>query len=237
MTASAFALHLAFCTCLAAQSAAIVWAMTRVGVIDTPGSRSSHTHPTPKGGGVGIVAAFLTGIAALYFFASFSRLADPYFRGRDFCRDRNCDCGAPGRRVGVAGSSKARDADSRCRPSRCEWTDCSRNTRARGWRNRARLAGFCWNVGLDCHCDKRIELHRWLERSCCGRVSDNVSLPGCNSCFGRLVVRLLCGINPSGRAARIPAIQFPPRPYLYGGCRQSVLWLYARSSCHRCWPV
>jgi UDP-GlcNAc:undecaprenyl-phosphate GlcNAc-1-phosphate transferase len=54
--------------------------MTKVGVVDVPGERSSHTRPTPKGGGVGIVAAFLVGMAVLYGFASFSRIADPYFR-------------------------------------------------------------------------------------------------------------------------------------------------------------
>lgn len=80
MTVSAFATHLGFFTCLAALSAIVVWAMTRVGVMDTPGARSSHTRPTPKGGGVGIVLAFLVGIGTLYFFAAFSRLADPYFR-------------------------------------------------------------------------------------------------------------------------------------------------------------
>ncbi len=80
MTAAAVATHLAFCACLALLSASAVWAMTRLGAIDTPGPRSSHSRPTPKGGGVGIVLAFLAGIAALYRFAEFSRIADPYFR-------------------------------------------------------------------------------------------------------------------------------------------------------------
>ncbi len=80
MTASAFLTHLGFCLCLALVSAAAVWGMTRVGVIDTPGERSSHSRPTPKGGGVGIVLAFLVGMLVLYRFAEFSRLADPYFR-------------------------------------------------------------------------------------------------------------------------------------------------------------
>ncbi len=80
MTAAAFATHLGFCACLALLSAAAVWGMTRVGAIDTPGTRSSHTKPTPKGGGVGIVAAFLLGMGVLYQYAVFSRIADPYFR-------------------------------------------------------------------------------------------------------------------------------------------------------------
>ena len=80
MTPFAVATHLAFLAGLAALSAMVVWGMTRVGVIDTPVARSSHVHPTPKGGGVGIVVAFMAGIAALYAFASFARIADPYFR-------------------------------------------------------------------------------------------------------------------------------------------------------------
>jgi UDP-GlcNAc:undecaprenyl-phosphate GlcNAc-1-phosphate transferase len=81
LTAWAFATHLGFCACLAALSALVVWGMTHVGVIDVPGTRSSHSRPTPKGGGVGVVAAFLVGIGVLYGFASFARIADPYFRG------------------------------------------------------------------------------------------------------------------------------------------------------------
>ncbi|WP_158747265.1 glycosyltransferase family 4 protein [Acidisphaera sp. L21] len=80
MTAAAFATHLAFCACLALLSAAAVWGMTHVGTLDTPGARSSHTRPTPKGGGVGIVLAFLVGTLLLYRYAAFSRIADPYFR-------------------------------------------------------------------------------------------------------------------------------------------------------------
>ena len=80
MTAAAFATHLLFCAGLALLSAATVWGMTRVGALDVPGARSSHDRPTPKGGGVGIVLAFLAGTALLYRYAAFSRIADPYFR-------------------------------------------------------------------------------------------------------------------------------------------------------------
>ncbi len=80
MTAYAVATHLAFCACLTLLSAIAVWGMTWVGAIDTPGARSSHSRPTPKGGGVGIVLAFLVGVLVLYRYAEFSRIADPYFR-------------------------------------------------------------------------------------------------------------------------------------------------------------
>jgi UDP-GlcNAc:undecaprenyl-phosphate GlcNAc-1-phosphate transferase len=51
---------------LAVLSASCVFIMTRVGALDHPGARSSHSRPTPKGGGVGIVAAFVLGITLLY---------------------------------------------------------------------------------------------------------------------------------------------------------------------------
>ena len=46
---------------LAALSAVLVRAMISVGALDVPVDRSSHTVPTPKGGGVGIVAAYAIG--------------------------------------------------------------------------------------------------------------------------------------------------------------------------------
>ena len=70
-----------FCLLLAGVSALVVRRMVAVGVLDTPNARSAHARPTPKGGGVGVVAAFMAGIVALYAFAEFSRIADPYFRG------------------------------------------------------------------------------------------------------------------------------------------------------------
>ena len=48
---------------LALLSAALVRLMIGRGVLDIPGHRSSHDRPTPKGGGVGIAAAFLAGLA------------------------------------------------------------------------------------------------------------------------------------------------------------------------------
>jgi UDP-GlcNAc:undecaprenyl-phosphate GlcNAc-1-phosphate transferase len=55
--------------------------MTRIGVLDRPDARKAHTRPIPKGGGVGVVVAFLLGMALLYRYAAFARIADPYFRG------------------------------------------------------------------------------------------------------------------------------------------------------------
>ena len=62
-------------------SAAIVRLMVRVGALDHPGSRSSHTRPTPKGGGVGIMAAFVVGLSVLYLTAGRARVPDTPFLG------------------------------------------------------------------------------------------------------------------------------------------------------------
>jgi UDP-GlcNAc:undecaprenyl-phosphate GlcNAc-1-phosphate transferase len=79
MTLIAVLRHLVFAAGLALLSAVVVRAMVAVRVLDQPNARSAHSEPTPKGGGVGIVAAFLVGIVVLYRYAAFARLADPYF--------------------------------------------------------------------------------------------------------------------------------------------------------------
>jgi len=81
MLFGAFLSHLAFCGALAAVSAIIVAAMISARIMDRPNGRKAHSRPTPKGGGVGIVVAFMLGITILYGYADFSRLADVYFRG------------------------------------------------------------------------------------------------------------------------------------------------------------
>ena len=73
--------HLLLFAALAALSGGVVRAMIGVGVMDQPDARKAHQRPIPKGGGVGVVAAFLVGIGLLYGFAAFARIADPYFRG------------------------------------------------------------------------------------------------------------------------------------------------------------
>ncbi|HYZ63749.1 MAG TPA: MraY family glycosyltransferase [Acetobacteraceae bacterium] len=81
MTTLALLKHLLFCAALATLSATVVRYMIGAGVLDRPDPRKVHNRPVPKGGGVGVVAAFLVGIAILYAFAGFARIADAYFLG------------------------------------------------------------------------------------------------------------------------------------------------------------
>jgi UDP-GlcNAc:undecaprenyl-phosphate GlcNAc-1-phosphate transferase len=81
MTLAALLRHLVFAALLMLLSAGTVRLMIAARVMDTPEARKAHDRPTPKGGGVGIVVTFLVGIAVLYRFAAFARLADPYFLG------------------------------------------------------------------------------------------------------------------------------------------------------------
>jgi len=81
MTSVAFLRHLGFAALLMVLSGVIVRMMITVRVMDTPDDRKAHDRPIPKGGGVGVVVAFLVGIAVLYRYAAFARLADGYFLG------------------------------------------------------------------------------------------------------------------------------------------------------------
>jgi UDP-GlcNAc:undecaprenyl-phosphate GlcNAc-1-phosphate transferase len=81
MTSFAILRHLGFGMLLAVLSAIVVRAMISLRVMDTPAERKAHDRPTPKGGGAGIVVAFLVGLLLLFGFAQFARLADEYFLG------------------------------------------------------------------------------------------------------------------------------------------------------------
>ena len=81
MTLFAFLRHLLFCLGLVGVSALVVRATIDARVMDTPNARKAHTNPTPKGGGVGVVLAFVLGMVVLYAQARFARLAGPQFIG------------------------------------------------------------------------------------------------------------------------------------------------------------
>ena len=79
----ALAQHLAFALLLAGVSAVAVRAMIRWPILDDPARRAAtaHTRPTPKGGGVGVVLAFVLGMLVLYAQANYARVAGPQFLG------------------------------------------------------------------------------------------------------------------------------------------------------------
>lgn len=73
--------HLAFALALAALSAGIVRLMIAFPILDHPNARSAHVRPTPRGGGLGVVLAFIAGMLALFQLADFARIAEPQFLG------------------------------------------------------------------------------------------------------------------------------------------------------------
>ena len=81
MTFDAFLTHLAVALGLALVSAIVVRLMIAYPILDHPNARSSHSRPTPRGGGLGIVVAFTLGMALLYWQAEYARLPGPQFLG------------------------------------------------------------------------------------------------------------------------------------------------------------
>ena len=79
ITPAALAQHLAFALCLALLSALVVRGVIALRLMDIPNDRSAHQRPTPRGGGLGVVAATLAGLVALYFTGRVARIDDPYF--------------------------------------------------------------------------------------------------------------------------------------------------------------
>jgi len=81
MTFDAFLTHLAVALGLALVSAIVVRLMIAYPILDHPNARSSHSRPTPRGGGLGIVVAFTLGMGILYWQAEYARLPGPQFLG------------------------------------------------------------------------------------------------------------------------------------------------------------
>jgi UDP-GlcNAc:undecaprenyl-phosphate GlcNAc-1-phosphate transferase len=77
----AIAQHLGFAAALAALSAGVVRLMIAFPILDHPNHRSAHRNPTPRGGGLGVVVAFVAGMLVLYQMARFARIADAQFLG------------------------------------------------------------------------------------------------------------------------------------------------------------
>lgn len=106
MTIPAFLEHLAFAGALAALSALAARLMIAFPILDHPNARSAHVRPTPRGGGVGVVLAFMAGMLVLYQVATFARVADRQFIGVIL---------AAGAIAGVALMDDVRDLSARLR--------------------------------------------------------------------------------------------------------------------------
>ncbi|MDO9711662.1 glycosyltransferase family 4 protein [Paracraurococcus lichenis] len=81
MTLAALSQHLVFACLLALLSAGAVRAMIAFPILDHPNARSAHVRPTPRGGGVGAVLAFVVGMLVLYQVADQARIAERQFIG------------------------------------------------------------------------------------------------------------------------------------------------------------
>jgi len=74
--------HLLFAAVIFGISAIITYLMVRrLRVMDVPNERSSHLQPTPRGGGVAMVIAFLIGIIFIHFIGDRSPIYSLYFGG------------------------------------------------------------------------------------------------------------------------------------------------------------
>jgi UDP-GlcNAc:undecaprenyl-phosphate GlcNAc-1-phosphate transferase len=81
MQVAALLQHLGFAVLLALLSAGVVRLMIAWPILDHPNARSAHASPTPRGGGLGVVVAFLAGMLVLYLAARFARIAEMQFLG------------------------------------------------------------------------------------------------------------------------------------------------------------
>jgi UDP-GlcNAc:undecaprenyl-phosphate GlcNAc-1-phosphate transferase len=73
--------HLGFALLLALVSAGVVRLMMAVRILDHPNERSSHKRATPRGGGLGVVVAFVLGMTVLFQVGRFARVEDAQFLG------------------------------------------------------------------------------------------------------------------------------------------------------------
>lgn len=77
-----FFIHIFFGLIIMGLSASITFFLLRhLKVFDIPNERSSHTKITPRGGGIAIMAAFLTGISLIHFVGDKTPIYTPYFLG------------------------------------------------------------------------------------------------------------------------------------------------------------
>jgi len=78
----AYFLHFVLAGAIAGLSALLTAALARhTRLMDIPNVRSSHARPTPRGGGIAIVCAFLTGISIIHLLGEVTPIRTGYFIG------------------------------------------------------------------------------------------------------------------------------------------------------------
>lgn len=82
MTLLAFISHIAFALAIAGLSSILTAFLVRYWtIIDVPNERSSHSRPTPRGGGIAIVSGFLAGILLIHLIGNVTPIKTRYFMG------------------------------------------------------------------------------------------------------------------------------------------------------------
>ncbi len=82
MSLTAFLSHIGFAVVLCGVSICLTrWMLYRAGIVDVPNSRSAHVTPTPKSGGVAIVATFGIGVVIIFCFAQTIYIRQTFFYG------------------------------------------------------------------------------------------------------------------------------------------------------------
>ena len=82
MSTIAFLSHLLFAACLFGLAIVLTrFMLHRVRVMDVPIERSSHRTPTPKSGGIAIVATFLAGVIAIFVIGDRTQIRQDFFLG------------------------------------------------------------------------------------------------------------------------------------------------------------
>ena len=227
MTFEALTQHLVFALGLALLSAAVVRAMIRWPILDIPNGRSAHAVATPRGGGVGVVVAFLCGMLVLYGVANFARLAERQFLGVIL---------AALAIAGVALADDIRNLSARLRLLAqvgaalvAVGTGITLSRLALpylgvvelGWVG-ALLTVF-WIVG----CTNAVNFMDGLDGLVGGTLLIACIALAVIAAGGGRALHLHRGADPGRRLRRLPALQPASRPHLHGRRRQPVRRLHA----------
>ena len=78
MASSVLATHLQFAFALFGVSVFLAYLILKLGILDKPNHRSSHSRPTPSIGGISIVGTFAVGLCVIWVISDDARLSTPY---------------------------------------------------------------------------------------------------------------------------------------------------------------